>query len=135
MADCKCMQDEICVNADCPMYADYCPVPDTEGLCRFEDRGDENAEYIERETIYADFEKCNAENPKWTPNRVKSLIARQPAADVAPVVHCCDCKHLSVYNTKDVYAWCRKIGFTFLPFETDTRTHFCGFGERMDGDG
>lgn len=36
--DCKWMQDEICVNADCPMCCDYCPVPDTEGVCRFEDR-------------------------------------------------------------------------------------------------
>ena len=44
-------------------------------------------EYIEREVTYDDFEKCNAENPKWTPDRVKTLIARQPAADVAPVVH------------------------------------------------
>ena len=44
-------------------------------------------EYIEREAAYEDFEKCNSENPKWTPSRVKALIARQKAADVAPVVH------------------------------------------------
>ena len=45
------------------------------------------AEYINREEAYEDFEKCNGENPKWTPSRVKSLIARQKAADVAPVRH------------------------------------------------
>ena len=45
------------------------------------------AEYIEREAAYEDFEKCNSENPKWTPSRVKALIARQKAADVAPVRH------------------------------------------------
>lgn len=45
------------------------------------------AEYIERESAYEDFEKCNSENPKWTPSRVKTLIARQKAADVAPVKH------------------------------------------------
>ena len=45
------------------------------------------AEYIEREAAYDDFEKCNGENPKWTPSRVKTLIARQKAADVAPVRH------------------------------------------------
>lgn len=45
------------------------------------------AEYIEREAAYKDFEKCNSENPKWTPSRVKALIARQKAADVATVVH------------------------------------------------
>ena len=43
------------------------------------------AEYIEREAVYEDFEKCNSENPKWTLSRVKTLIARQKAADVAPV--------------------------------------------------
>ena len=45
------------------------------------------AEYIEREAAYEDFEKCNSENPKWTPSRVKALIARQKAADVATVRH------------------------------------------------
>ena len=45
------------------------------------------AEYIKREEAYEDFEKCNGENPKWTPSRVKTLIARQKAADVAPVRH------------------------------------------------
>lgn len=44
-------------------------------------------EYIEREAAYEDFERCNSENPKWTPSRVKTLIARQKAADVAPVRH------------------------------------------------
>ena len=44
-------------------------------------------EYIEREAAYEDFERCNSEKPKWTPSRVKTLIARQKAADVAPVQH------------------------------------------------
>ena len=44
-------------------------------------------EYIEREAAIEDFEKCNSENPKWTPIRVKTLIARQKAAYVAPVRH------------------------------------------------
>lgn len=35
------------------------------------------AEYIEREATYEDFEKCNSVDPKWTPGRVKALIARQ----------------------------------------------------------
>ena len=45
------------------------------------------AEYINREEAYEDFEKCNSENPKWTPSRVKTLISRQKAADVFPVRH------------------------------------------------
>ena len=44
-------------------------------------------EYISYEAALADFEACNAENPRWTPQRVKTLLLRQPAADVAPVVH------------------------------------------------
>lgn len=40
MGECRWCNDEICVNADCPMCCDYCPVPDTEGVCRYEDRGD-----------------------------------------------------------------------------------------------
>ena len=41
MADCKWMQDEICVNADCPACCDYCPVAYFPGICRFEERAGE----------------------------------------------------------------------------------------------
>lgn len=44
-------------------------------------------EYISREAALKDFEACNAENPRWTPQRVKTLLLRQPAADVAEVVY------------------------------------------------
>jgi hypothetical protein len=44
-------------------------------------------DYIKRAESLEDFEACNAENPYWTPPRVKTLLLRQPAADVAPVVH------------------------------------------------
>lgn len=40
MADCKYCQDEFCTNDKCPMRADYCPVPDTEEVCKWEDRSD-----------------------------------------------------------------------------------------------
>ena len=45
------------------------------------------ADYISREAALKDFEACNAENPRWTPQRVKTFLLRQPAADVAEVVH------------------------------------------------
>lgn len=51
-------------------------------------------EFISRTEALKDFESCNAENPNWTPQRVKTLLLRQPAADVAEVVRCKDCKHL-----------------------------------------
>ena len=44
-------------------------------------------EFISRTEALKDFESCNAENPNWTPQRVKTLLLRQPTADVAPVVH------------------------------------------------
>lgn len=43
-------------------------------------------EFISRTEALEDFESCNAENPYWTPQRVKTLLLRQPAADVAEVV-------------------------------------------------
>ena len=43
MADCKyCQGDEVCVNADCPMCCDFCPVVDVPGVCRFEERSADN---------------------------------------------------------------------------------------------
>ena len=44
-------------------------------------------DYIKRAEALADFEASNAENPNWTPQRVKTLLLRQPAADVAEVHH------------------------------------------------
>lgn len=32
--------DEVCVNADCPLCAGFCPLTDYPGVCRYEDRGD-----------------------------------------------------------------------------------------------
>ena len=49
------------------------------------------------------------------------------------VTRCKDCKHLCVWNRKDMYAFCPKTNIAFLPFEQDTRTFFCSCGERKDG--
>ena len=88
--ECNWCKDEICVNADCPICCDYCPVPDTEGVCKFEDRSERHftvvegrmKEYIDREeallAIKQAFEK--GERPSLY---IKSI----PAADVAPVRH------------------------------------------------
>lgn len=44
-------------------------------------------EFISRTEALKDFEECNNANQNWTPQRVKTLLLRQLAADVAPVVH------------------------------------------------
>ena len=49
------------------------------------------------------------------------------------IMRCKDCKHLCVWNRKDIYAFCPKTNIVFLPFELDTRTFFCSYGERKDG--
>ena len=55
------------------------------------------------------------------------------AHDAVPVVRCKDCKHLCVWNRKDIYAFCPKTNIVFLPFDKDTRAFFCSLGERKEG--
>ena len=88
-------------------------------------------EYISREAALADFESCNAENTNWTPQRVKTLLLRQPAADVAEVVRCRGC-----------VAWKRNVGIVDSPnghcFEHDINTNgqdFCSYGEYQTNTG
>ena len=63
----------------------------------------------------------------------KEEIRFAPTVDAVVVTRCKDCKHLCVWNQKDIYAFCPKTNIVFLPFDKDTRTFFCSFGERMDG--
>ena len=88
-------------------------------------------EFISRTEALKDFETCNAENPNWTPQRVKTLLLRQPAADVAEVVRCRDC-----------VAWKRNVGIVDSPnghcFEHDIDTNgqdFCSYGEYQTNTG
>ena len=53
--------------------------------------------------------------------------------DVESVLRCRECKHLNVVNRKELYAHCPKTNTVFLPFELDTREHFCSLGDRKEG--
>lgn len=64
---------------------------------------------------------------------LKKKVADAPTVDAVQVVRCENCKHLCVWNRKDIYAFCPKTNIVFLPFEKDTRTFFCSYGERKDG--
>ena len=64
---------------------------------------------------------------------ILDLVDSIPTVDAVPVVRCKDCKHLRVWNRKDIYAFCPKTNIVFLPFDKDTRTFFCSLGERKDG--
>lgn len=85
-------------------------------------------EFISRTEALEDFESCNAENPRWTPQRVKTLLLRQPAADVAEVVRCKDCKY-GDYDSKPNGAMvCLRTKDGFWREETD----FCSYGKRRE---
>ena len=66
-------------------------------------------------------------------NGLIELIEKAPTIDAVPVVRCLECKHLNVVNRKELYAYCPKTNTVFLPFELDTREHFCSLGERKEG--
>ena len=66
-------------------------------------------------------------------NGLLGLIEKAPTVDAVVVTRCKDCKHLCVWNRKDISAFCSKTNIAFLPFELDTRTFFCSYGERKDG--
>lgn len=88
------------------------------------------AEYIEREKLTADFELCNKQNPRWTPQRVASLIARAPAADVVEVVRCRDCKHHRIAENKKNFIYWHNCKLWCADIDEDD---FCSYGERKDG--
>ena len=62
-------------------------------------------------------------------DEVSGVIDACPTVDAVVVTRCKDCKYLRVWNQKDLYAFCPKTNFVFLPFQADTRTHFCSYGE------
>lgn len=61
---------------------------------------------------------------------LKKKVADAPTVDAVIVTRCKDCKHLCVWNRKDIYAFCPKTNIVFLPFKRDTRTFFCSYGEQ-----
>ena len=77
-------------------------------------------EFISKTEALKDFESCNAENPNWTPQRVKTLLMRQPAADVVEVVRCKDC----IYNI-DGMCFSRTSLKNAVAVEPD---NFCSWG-------
>ena len=84
-------------------------------------------EFISRTEALKDFEENNARNPNWTPQRVKTLLLRQPAADVVEVVHA---KWITFHSEAagDIQ-YCSACDSGF-----DARMDYCPHcGARMDG--
>lgn len=78
------------------------------------------AEYIEREAAEDAVGEAHLKglNPLWELRDV-------PAADVAPVVHCGDCKHWKKLTSVNGYCTCA-VGLR----EADLSDCFCSYGER-----
>ena len=91
-------------------------------------------EYIERQTMLEDFESCNRSNPKWTPQRVKTLIVRQPPADAVPVIRCKDCKWYERDKLKG--GFCRKPEASMwspgLPIDELKPDDYCSRAKRKE---
>lgn len=85
---------------------------------------DLDSDYIQ-ETLYRRGFKTRQDIEEWLNNA--------PTIDAVQVVRCRECKHLNVVNRKELYAHCPKTNTVFLPFELDTREHFCSLGERKEG--
>ena len=77
---------------------------------------------ISRKKMAEDFEECNDRSHKWTPERVKGLIYRQPTVDAIPVVRCRECK----YHNKPPCPM--RLSFNWT--EDDD---FCSYGELKEG--
>ena len=82
-------------------------------------------EYIEREAVLKEAES----RIMWGASAaaVYELIRDAPAADVAPVVRCRDCKHYEIHKPK-VLENCERKGY-IIPMKPDD---FCSYGERKD---
>ena len=44
MSECEYCVDEICVNADCPLVADFCPVSDSPDECYYSETTEDRTE-------------------------------------------------------------------------------------------
>ena len=87
-------------------------------------------EYISRAKALADFEACNAEIPRWTPQRVKTLLLRLPAADVAPVVLPCKVGDTVYFvNAKQI------LEFTVVGYAVDETGISWVYSEHVDKTG
>ena len=91
-------------------------------------------EFISRTEALEDFEVCNAANPNWTPQRVKTLLLRQPAADVAEVVRCRDCaKHYVVLGRDMCAKNASGLKDHLIGLSATLPDAFCSRGVRKDG--
>ena len=80
-------------------------------------------EYIDRGTAILKLNALEVIEPNATMEAARRLLADMPAADVAPVVRCKNCRS---YN-KPKTGWCE------VHLDREHPDDFCGYGEQKDG--
>lgn len=93
------------------------------------EKGEAMAEYIDRSKLEFDFRQCNRTNSNWTQQRVVQMIHRQPAADVAPVVH-----GRWIFGTANHREWMKCSECLVSQTPTGVFTYCPNCGARMDGE-
>ena len=81
-------------------------------------------EYIERDSALRVAHTMRPED-----KCLEAAIANIPAADVAPVVRCCDCTYATLYEDSEGL-YCTNICGLFTRVMDDD---YCSYGERKDG--
>ena len=89
------------------------------------------AEYIDREALLEDIQAAveNEGMGGMVAGALKRYVKRVPAADVAPVVRCQDCKYAWIHPCG--YVYCHRDGRNAyeMTFNLDS---FCSYGERKN---
>lgn len=94
-------------------------------------------ECIEREAVLRAVQgqrsPCRSPAQNRMLDYLKSAIIRIPAADVAPVVRCGNCKHIrpevDAYTGETVGYWCYLMDFSGIDVDG-----FCSYGGRKEND-
>lgn len=86
------------------------------------------AEYIERSVAIAKLTALEVTEPNATMADAKRVLADIPAADVAYVVRCKDCKYFANATVNsNGFLICHATGMEIAPED------FCSYGERKEG--
>lgn len=92
------------------------------------------AEYINRGTAIAKLTALEVTEPNATMADAKRVLADIPAADVAPVVRCKDCKWFIKNNNDEWWGCWLYHTIKVVPEDAPKPDDFCSYGERKDGD-
>lgn len=96
-------------------------------------------EYIEKNVAIARLTALEIGIPCATMTDAKGQIVDTPAADVAPVVRCKDCKYSRPLNKSEKERFvegvlmCTNSEVSEYGITDVCDTHFCSYGERKDG--